>query len=74
MALREVRLSSLRSDPTAFGSTYEREVALPREWWKGWSARSEDGTNERTFVLVNGQNAWVGIACVRHDEANPHAA
>jgi GNAT superfamily N-acetyltransferase len=33
-AWREIRLRSLREDPSAFGSTYEREVAFDENFWR----------------------------------------
>jgi ribosomal protein S18 acetylase RimI-like enzyme len=32
---RELRLTALRSDPIAFGSTYEQSVGYPEEFWRG---------------------------------------
>ena len=58
--LRELRLTSLAADPEAFGSTYAREVDQPASQWEGWAARSEDGTQERTFVLVGDDDRWLG--------------
>lgn len=33
-AFREIRLQALRTDPAAFGSTYEREVAFDHTAWR----------------------------------------
>ena len=72
--LRELRLASLVSDPDAFGSTDERDAARPLEWWRQRAARSEDGTSERTFVLLCDDDRWLGLVIVRLDGANPGAA
>lgn len=72
--LHELRLASLAADPDAFGATYARDAAQPREWWERWAARSEEGTAERTFVLVDGEDRWLGLALVRRDDQRPAAA
>jgi ribosomal protein S18 acetylase RimI-like enzyme len=65
--LREIRLRSLASDPDAFGSTYEHDLALPADWWERGARRSEQG-GQRTFVAVDEEDRWVGMALVRPDE------
>jgi GNAT superfamily N-acetyltransferase len=72
--LRELRLASLSTDPEAFGSTHAREVAMPADWWQGWADRSDEGTDQRTFVLVDADNRWLGLALARRDEDQPGAA
>jgi hypothetical protein len=72
--LRELRLMSLASDPGAFGSTYAREHAQTQEWWEQWAAQSQDGTTERTFVLLEDEDRWLGLALVRIDDRRPAAA
>jgi RimJ/RimL family protein N-acetyltransferase len=66
--LRELRLASLETDPDAFGATYARDAAQPPDWWKQWAAQSEDGTRQRTFVLVDSQDRWLGLALARRDD------
>lgn len=61
--LREIRLRSLANDPDAFGSTYERDAARPADWWQSWAAR----TDQRTFVVVDEHDRWLGLALVRPD-------
>jgi RimJ/RimL family protein N-acetyltransferase len=64
--LRELRLASLASDPQAFGSTHAREDAQTEEWWRQWAEQSQDGTAQRTFVLVGDEDdRWLGLALVR---------
>lgn len=72
--LRELRLASLAADPEAFGSTYAREVDQPALQWEERAARSEDGTEERTFVLVGDDDRWLGMALVRLDDSNDGSA
>jgi RimJ/RimL family protein N-acetyltransferase len=72
--LRELRLASLAADPDAFGSTYAREVDQPAARWEGWAALSEDGTTQRTFVLVGEDDRWLGLALARLDDAEPRSA
>jgi RimJ/RimL family protein N-acetyltransferase len=72
--LRTIRLASLVADPQAFGSTYAREIARDEEWWEGWAARSEEGARERTFALVDEDDAWLGLALVRLDDEKPGVA
>jgi RimJ/RimL family protein N-acetyltransferase len=73
-ALRELRLASLRSDPEAFGSTYDRDAARPAEWWADWAARSQEGVTDRTFVVTADDERWVGLAMVKVDAADPDSA
>lgn len=72
--LREIRLSSLAADPGAFGGTHTHEDALPQSWWDTWAARSEDGSEQRTFVLADGADAWRGIALARSGEPASRSA
>jgi RimJ/RimL family protein N-acetyltransferase len=72
--LRELRLASLASDPEAFGSTYARDAAHSPDWWKQWAAQSADGTTQRTFVLVDREDHWLGLALVRLDDDKPDSA
>jgi RimJ/RimL family protein N-acetyltransferase len=73
-ALRELRLTSLRSDPEAFGSTYDRDAARPAEWWAGWAARSQAGATDRTFVVTSDDERWVGLAMVKIDDSDLDSA
>ena len=72
--LRELRLASLAADPEAFGGTYERDAARPAAWWERWSAESDAGSEQRTFVLADGDERWFGLALVRRDRDAPGRA
>jgi ribosomal protein S18 acetylase RimI-like enzyme len=48
--LRDVRLRALGADPAAFGSTWEREVALTDVEWADRAQRTADGDERATFV------------------------
>jgi GNAT superfamily N-acetyltransferase len=64
---KAIRLHALRADPQGFSSTYEREVALPEDWWTSRAALSEDGEQQRLFVLVDEEDRWLGLALARDD-------
>jgi GNAT superfamily N-acetyltransferase len=51
--LREVRLTALRDEPSAFGSTYEREAAFSEDEWRARAGGA-------FFVALDGADA-VGI-------------
>jgi RimJ/RimL family protein N-acetyltransferase len=72
--LRELRLASLAADPTSFGATYARDAAQPPDFWRQWARQSEQGTRQRTFVLVDAHDRWLGLALVRFDDERPGAA
>ncbi len=72
--LRELRLAALAGDPAAFGSTHAREAARPAAWWERWAARSQQGTDERTFVVEDDGGRWLGIAFVRLEADRPGRA
>jgi GNAT superfamily N-acetyltransferase len=57
--LRVVRLQALTDSPTAFGSTYERELARTMEDWRRWLAPGV------TFLLEAGGEARGIVAGVR---------
>jgi RimJ/RimL family protein N-acetyltransferase len=66
--LKAIRLHALQVDPAGFSSTYEREAALPEEWWTSRAALSEAGEEQRFFVAVDDQDRWVGTALARRDD------
>jgi RimJ/RimL family protein N-acetyltransferase len=72
--IRAIRLASLAADPEAFGSTYARDYAQAPEWWERWAARPEDGTTQRTFILVDRDDRWFGLVLARLDDDRPGAA
>jgi ribosomal protein S18 acetylase RimI-like enzyme len=72
--LRALRLASLAADPGAFGSTYAREDGQDPSWWRAWAARSDDGTTQRTYLVVGEDDRWHGLALVRLDDDDPAAA
>jgi ribosomal protein S18 acetylase RimI-like enzyme len=72
--LRDIRLRSLAADPDAFGATHAHESGLPLRWFEEWAARSGDGSEQRTFVLVDDADAWLGLALARSDEPDSRGA
>jgi GNAT superfamily N-acetyltransferase len=60
--LKAIRLRSLKADPDAFSSTYEREAAFPDELWAARAAQ------RGTFVAVDDEDRWLGIAVARDDD------
>ncbi len=69
--LRAIRLASLRADPQAFGATYESDAARPPSWWEQGAQRSDDGREQRMFVVVDDEDRWLGLALVRPDDETP---
>jgi ribosomal protein S18 acetylase RimI-like enzyme len=49
--LRELRLRSLREDPLAFGSTYEREAAPGARDWQRWAAEGATGERQAFYIV-----------------------
>ncbi len=68
--LREIRLRSLATDPEAFGATFEGDASRPADWWERGARRSEQG-GQRTFVIVDDADRWLGMALVRPDDESP---
>jgi RimJ/RimL family protein N-acetyltransferase len=72
--LRKLRLAALASSPEAFGSTHAGSLAHPPDLWERGAAESERGTRERTFVLVDRKDHWLGMAFTRLDAERRHLA
>jgi GNAT superfamily N-acetyltransferase len=65
--MKALRLRALREDPQGFSSTYERELALPEDWWTSRAALSDAGEVQRMYVAVE-DDRWVGMALARDDD------
>jgi GNAT superfamily N-acetyltransferase len=50
--LRTIRLRALKEDPSAFGSTFDAEVARPDEEWAERARLSAEGTDRATFIAI----------------------
>lgn len=62
--LRECRLTALRSDPEAFGSTLDRELAFPEETWRNRTLRGAEAPDTATFVARESGGRAVGLATI----------
>jgi ribosomal protein S18 acetylase RimI-like enzyme len=69
--LRELRLAALARDAAAFGGTYARVAGRPPSWWERWARESGEGEVQRTFVVVDDEDRWLGLALVRPDDESP---
>jgi ribosomal protein S18 acetylase RimI-like enzyme len=60
-AFRDLRLRALRTDPDAFGSSYEREMNRPVDAWERRAAYGSNGYEQCLFVAESG-GVFVGMA------------
>ena len=60
--IKALRLRALAADPDAFGSTYERDLARPDEFWERMAAH--------TFVYED-DGEWLGFVVARRDDDHP---
>lgn len=71
-AFRDVRLQALQTDPTAFGSSYDREADRPPESWDTWAAATSAGNDQAMFVAET-DHGLVGLAGAFRIEGNPRS-
>lgn len=66
-AYRKIRLEALRTDPSAFGSTYDRELRLTPD---DWNARtlSLDGINRLGLLALQAGEPCGLVACFRDEK------
>ncbi len=67
-ALREIRLTALRSAPDAYGSTYARESAFEEAVWR---ERASSAAGRQTFLAVDENGQLVGTATGLADPEEP---
>ena len=72
--VRDLRLRSLREDPDAFGSTFEREAASGEEEWRRFVAGWAGAARQATFVAADDDGVWVGIVVGVVRSAEPSLA
>lgn len=63
-AYRSLRLRSLQADPAAFGSTYEREVAYPKDRWETRVRNGATSPTESTWVAEAPGGEIVGMCVI----------
>ena len=69
---KAVRLRALKDSPSAFGSTYQREVQFTDEEWNARAARLQGGRDAGFLALCDGE--YAGLALCFFDKADPHKA
>jgi ribosomal protein S18 acetylase RimI-like enzyme len=62
--LRRLRLRALATDPTAFGSTLEREQGFPEELWNQRALSGSEAPDQATFLALDGTGRPVGLVTV----------
>jgi ribosomal protein S18 acetylase RimI-like enzyme len=70
-AFRDLRLTALRSDPLAFGSSFTRESGYTPEKWKGWCRDGGTGGGSATFVAAGSSGTLVGMVGAFFAEETP---
>jgi ribosomal protein S18 acetylase RimI-like enzyme len=68
---RAVRLRALKTDPTSFGSTHEREAAFADEVWEERVTRGARGDDAATFFAFR-EGMAVGLVSGFRDEHERH--
>lgn len=72
LAFRDLRLDALRTDPLAFGSTLDRELAYPEAKWRQWCGDGATGERNATFVAAIVSGELVGMVGTFVTEGSPH--
>jgi ribosomal protein S18 acetylase RimI-like enzyme len=67
LVFKTIRLRALRSDPTAFGSTYAKESQLADEEWVNRSHRW-NGDGAIGYLAFDGENACGLVACYTDEQ------
>jgi ribosomal protein S18 acetylase RimI-like enzyme len=70
LAVRNLRLRALATDPLSFGSTYEREVSRPDDTWISLATERASSTDRATFLALD-NDALLGLVVTGRDEENP---
>jgi ribosomal protein S18 acetylase RimI-like enzyme len=63
--LRRIRLDALRTDPSAFGSTYADQAAFPARRWQAMAAESARGEDMCLLLAFRGPEAAGMVRAVR---------
>jgi GNAT superfamily N-acetyltransferase len=66
--IRDLRLRALRSDPSAFGSTYEKEAAYSEQEWRDWASGDEAGDQDATLIARLAAEPVGMVAAYRDEE------
>jgi ribosomal protein S18 acetylase RimI-like enzyme len=69
-SMRALRLRALQTDPSSFGSTYEREAAFDDDVWEERVERGASGDDAATFVALVAEEP-VGLVSGFRDEEEP---
>lgn len=71
-AFRDLRLDALRTDPLAFGSTFDRESAYSESKWQNWCRDGATGKQNATFVAADPSGGLIGMVGAFVAEGTPH--
>ncbi|HEV2326880.1 MAG TPA: GNAT family N-acetyltransferase [Terracidiphilus sp.] len=63
---RRIRLAALKSDPSAFSSTYEREAQFGEEVWR--QRASLDGRDRVGYFMMKAGAPCALVACLREED------
>jgi ribosomal protein S18 acetylase RimI-like enzyme len=71
-AYRDLRFKALASDPMAFGSTAQREQALPPEHWQDRIRGSVESSGSVALIAVDSTGGFVGMVTAVDLEGTVH--
>lgn len=67
-----MRLRALETDPTSFGSTYEREAAFDATRWDEWASGDAEGDSGATLIALDDSGPVGMVMGARDDEGLFH--